>query len=376
VTVAGGDRAVVERARELAGLARAEAEAIERDRRLPDALVEALREGGLFELWVPRELGGLDADLATFMAVVQALSEGEAAAGWVVMIAAETNALAAWMPRETAETIFAGARPICVGALQPAAGTLRRVEGGYVADGQWAFGSGLPHADWVISRGRLLGPDGSPELDERGQPRTRAFAVPADETELVDTWSVPGLLGTGSFDYAMRGVSVREELTFDLGAPWTAGPRATLPIRAHFQIGHGAHALGVARQAAEAFDEIIGRPEWSRRPAEEIALAQANRGEAEALIASAGAWLDRLLAEVWQRAVEDEPQPAETWSTLTLAVAYTVRSCVRAADLLFEAAGAQSLYRPNRLERAWRDLRAAGQHLHAKQRHYTEGGAR
>ena len=53
-----------------------------------------------------------------------------------------------------------------------------------------------------------------------------------------------------------------------------------------------------------------------------------------------------------------------------------MHACVRAADLLFEAAGAQSLYRSNRLERAWRDLRAAGQHLHAKDRHYADGGRR
>ncbi len=366
----------VARARELARVARGEAEPIERERRLPDSLVDALRDAGLFDLWVPRELGGLDADLAAFIEVVKVLSEGEAATGWVVLIAAETNALSGWMPRETAEAIFGAAaavRPICIGALQPA-GTLRHSDGGYVADGQWPFGSGLPNADWIISRGSVLQADGTPELDDAGQPRTRAFVVPATEATLVDTWSVPGLLGTGSHDYTMRDVPVPEERTFDLGQPWPDGPRWTLPIRLHFQIGHAAHAIGVARQAIEAFESIARRPAWGRRPSAEQALAQRSRGEAEALIASAEAWLDALLAEIWQRAEAGEAHPAETWSNLTLAVAYTVRSCVQAGDLLFEAAGAQSLFRTNALERAWRDLRAAGQHLHAKELHYADGG--
>ncbi|MXZ62024.1 MAG: hydroxylase, partial [Chloroflexi bacterium] len=147
MTFTGADPEIVERAAALAAVARDEAEAIERERRLPDPLVESLRDAGLFHLWVPGELGGLDAGVGTFMEVVRTLAEGEAAAGWVVMIAAETNALAQWMPRETAEEIFGGdARPICVGTLNPPAGTLRPVAGGYVAEGQWPFGSGFPNA--------------------------------------------------------------------------------------------------------------------------------------------------------------------------------------------------------------------------------------
>lgn len=377
MTFTGADPALVEQAAALAAVARGEAEAIERERRLPDSLVEALRDAGLFHLWVPGELGGLDANIATFMEVVRTLSEGDAAAGWVVMIAAETNALAQWMPRATAEAIFGGgARPICIGTLNPPAGTLRPVEGGYVAEGQWPFGSGFPNADWLISRARLLDADGEPALDDGGRPQMRAFAVPAEQAELVDTWSVPGLAGTGSFDYALREVHVPTEFVFEFAAPWTDGPRSTLPIGPIFQMGHGAHAIGTARQAMEAFAEITARPAWSERPVAEVALAHHARGEAEALVASAEAWLDRILGEIWQHAEAGETAPPEAFNALQLAVAHTVHACVRAADLLFESAGAQSLYRSNRLERAWRDLRAAGQHLHAKGRHYADGGRR
>ena len=377
MTLTGADPDLVARAAARAAVARGEAEAIERERRLPDPLVESLRDAGLFHMWVPGELGGLDANAATFMEVVRTLAEGDAAAGWVVMIAAETNALAQWMPRATAEEIFGGdARPICVGTLNPPAGTLRPVDGGYVAEGQWPFGSGFPNADWLISRARLLDADGEPALDDRGQPQMRAFAVPAGRAALVDTWSVPGLAGTGSFDYSMHEVHVPERFVFEFAAPWTGGPRATLPIGPIFQMGHGAHAIGTARQAMDAFAGIASRPAWSERPAHEVALAHHARGEAEALVSSAEAWLDRILAAIWERAEAGEPSPPEAFNALQLAVAHTVHACVRAADLLFEAAGAQSLYRSNRLERAWRDLRAAGQHLHAKDRHYADGGRR
>jgi alkylation response protein AidB-like acyl-CoA dehydrogenase len=84
--------------------------------------------------------------------------------------------------------------------------------------------------------------------------------------------------------------------------------------------------------------------------------------------------MHELLGDIWARAVAEVEHPGETWAFLALAVAHTVRTCVRAVDLLYEAAGASSLYRTNRLERAWRDMRAAGQHIHAKERHYPDSG--
>ena len=110
-----------------------------------------------------------------------------------------------------------------------------------------------------------------------------------------------------------------------------------------------------------------------RGSADEFALMKLHRGEAEALIASADAWFGSLVREA-SRGFGAKPPATELADQLTLTVAHTVRTCVHAADMPFGAAGARSLYRSNDLERAWRDLRAAGQHLHAKELHYAEAG--
>ncbi len=366
---------LLERADAVAALAGAHSDSIEAERRLPQALVDAMRASGLFQLWLPEALGGIDVDIATFFAVIESGSAGDPAAGWVLMIAAETNSLAMWMPSEARGRIFdPDDPPICAGTLNPAAGLARRTERGYLVTGRWPYASAIRHADWVISRCRLQSEDGELLLDAGGRPRTIAVATPVSDVTILDTWQTSGLLGTGSEDYTIDGVLVDDALAFDFGTPQFSGPRASLPLRLHFQIGHAAQALGTAASAMEAFRGLTSRPGWSERPAHEVALAYRAAAEAEALTRASRAWMLELLSDIWARAAAQTDQPAETWPLLTLAVAHTVRTCVHAVDLLYEAAGASSLYRANRLERLWRDVRAAGQHIHAKERHYPDSG--
>ena len=63
----------------LAPQIRAFAEESERSRRLPMPLVEAMAEAGLFRLWIPRSLGGEEADPMTLVRVVEEISRADGA---------------------------------------------------------------------------------------------------------------------------------------------------------------------------------------------------------------------------------------------------------------------------------------------------------
>jgi len=76
----------VEAAKQLASQIRDSADEIERSRRLPLPLVEALAAAGLFRLWIPRTLGGEEADPMTLVRVVEEIARADGAAGWCVTI--------------------------------------------------------------------------------------------------------------------------------------------------------------------------------------------------------------------------------------------------------------------------------------------------
>src|SRR6202049_3169070 len=55
---------------------------IEREQRLPPALVEQLRAAGFYRMVIPRALGGLQVDPLTYLRVVELLAEGAGSVGW------------------------------------------------------------------------------------------------------------------------------------------------------------------------------------------------------------------------------------------------------------------------------------------------------
>src|ERR1700738_3447211 len=55
---------------------------IEREQRLPKALVEQLRAAGFYRMVIPRELGGLEVDPLTYLRAVELLAQGAGSVGW------------------------------------------------------------------------------------------------------------------------------------------------------------------------------------------------------------------------------------------------------------------------------------------------------
>jgi len=55
---------------------------IEREQRLPKALVEQFHAAGFYRMVRPRELGGLQTDPLTYLRVVELLAEGAGSVGW------------------------------------------------------------------------------------------------------------------------------------------------------------------------------------------------------------------------------------------------------------------------------------------------------
>ena len=97
----------VARARELAQSIAAEADEIERRRRLTTPVIEELHEARLFRMLYPRSVGGDEVEPAVYIDAVGELARADGSVGWCVSIA-NSIGLATWQALGTSQGNEAG----------------------------------------------------------------------------------------------------------------------------------------------------------------------------------------------------------------------------------------------------------------------------
>ncbi len=81
-TRASVDEDIIAAARDVGSIIAKHVQTTERNRRLAPPVIDALRAAGLFRLFTPRALGGLEIDPVTFARVVEEVATFDSAAGW------------------------------------------------------------------------------------------------------------------------------------------------------------------------------------------------------------------------------------------------------------------------------------------------------
>src|SRR4029077_12736754 len=109
---------------------------------------------------------------------------------------------------------------------------------------------------WLPPHGAVL-EQGRPRLDQ-GEPELRYCFVPRAEAQLLDTWQVRGMRGTGTKHFQVDDVFVPEDRSVkSVTAPLVEpGPLYRLPRTLVFASGDDAVALGTARSCLAAFTEL------------------------------------------------------------------------------------------------------------------------
>lgn len=339
----------VEHAKRAAAIIAPLAAQIEAERRLPAEAVAALRDAGVFKLLVPRSLGGSEAPIDTFLTVLETIGAADGSAGWCAMIGASSGLMSRLLDEAVAREVYGPAGAITCGVFAPM-GRATRVEGGLRVRGRWPFGSGCEHSQWRMG-GVLI--DG--EVLPNGAPHVRCVLFRADETHVIETWDTSGLRGTGSHDFEVRDVVVPQARCFS----FFEGAQPQIPFFGVLAAGVSAVALGIARAAVDAIVALakVKQPLGSKRGIAHRELVQLTVAQAEAKVRSARAFLH-------EAAIAAERDPTvQNRALLRLAAAHATKESAAAVDLAYEAGGATSIYSKNPLQRHFRDVHVATQHI-------------
>lgn len=337
---------------------------------LTDDVVAAFRDGGFYSILFPREVGGAELPLVDAMSIFERISHAHGSAGWCVCVNnMEGAVLAMHINDQGVERVFGKGPDITVAGNGVPRGFARPVEGGYMIRGNWAYGSGIQHAEWIHSGCFVTDASGKEMITlPNGQPKIVITHHPRSTVKLRGNWDVLGLRATGSFDYTladgMDELFVPFDTTYDFdGAKLLrGGPQGTLGLVGYSAWAHTSWAIGVGRRILDELVKVIRQRKDAFGAGVDSASFKFQFAQAEARYRAARA----LVYETW-RAVSETCQRGEnpsfeevTMIKLSLRHIHDVISDV--GTFCHRSARGAALHN-TAMQRFYRDIHSGTQHI-------------
>jgi alkylation response protein AidB-like acyl-CoA dehydrogenase len=358
---------LIGRARELIPLLDRTGDRIERERCIPDDVLDALHDARMFRLLIPRSLDGEEVEPAVLFEVIEAIAQGDASVGWCMGQGSGVSMGAAYLKPEIAQIVFGDKRAVVATGPHNNAAKAMICDGGYHATGTWGFASGSPQAAWMYGHCRVHDRDGKMRLNASGEPlEYRTMIVPKSSVAMADDWNVMGLKGTGSVSYSMTDLFVPDDLTFTRESDTErreAGPLYRFSMFNMFGIGFSGAALGIARRALDDFIKLA----MTKKPyAATTLLADNNQIQSQVGLSEARLQSSRIyVIETFRKLYKAIEQGLRFNQQMRIAnrivTCYAIQQAREVMNFVYHAAGATAIFETNPFERRFRDLNTVTQ---------------
>lgn len=313
-----------------------------------------LKDAGLVEVGVPRELGGGGAEIAELAEMLRVMAHACSSTALAFSMHTHQVAIPAWrwrhqkvaaveplLKRVVAEKLIllsSGGSDWIGGS-----GVAEKVEGGYRISARKVFTSGANAGDLLMTGAICPGDDGSENVIHFGA------SMKADGVKVVDTWKALGMRGTGSNDVVLEDYFVP-----DAGVAFSRKAGEWHPV---FQIIATtafplifAVYLGVAESARDIAIHLAKK----KRP-NENSFNLAGRMDTSLRAAQ--------LAHQWMvRTAERNAPSAESVNEVMIGRSLVAEHAIKTVELALELAGGSGFYRSNGLEQRFRDVQGARFH--------------
>ena len=310
---------------------------------------------------------------AEALEIIEAVSYSDGSTGWVLMATQVCTCLAAaCLPAAAAKQIFDNATPVIAGQGAPngRAVVANGKDGGkgYRLSGNWSYGSGILHSDYIHS-GAIVLENGAPRMRTDGSgPEIRTCIVPTSKATMEGNWEVMGLRATGSVNYSIADAFVPADFTHAPEAVQRnqGGNVYAIGIIGMTALGHTGFIIGIGRRVLDELATVIAdKPPGRGGSLPPLSATQSYHegfGHAEARYRSARAFVFDVWGDL-QRCLDRGDAPSTRQITLIrLALNHATSEIAEVCTWAYKMAGGVAL-RDSALQRCFRDTYAGTQHF-------------
>ncbi|MDG1479064.1 MAG: flavin-dependent monooxygenase [Myxococcota bacterium] len=357
---------IVQRAHAIAPVLKARAPATNAARCLSKETIADFQEAGFFRILQPARYGGFEMDPQVFFTVQTIIAAACPSTAWCLGVIAVHSWQLALFPEAAQEAVWGEDTSVLISSSYMPVGKVTAAEGGYRLSGRWGFSSGSDHCQWVFLGAFAPTEAGKP-------PDMRTFLVPRADYELLDTWHVAGLRGTGSKDVVVKDAFIPEAHThrfadgFMCSSPGNAintAPLFRVPFGQIFVRSVSSSAIGMARGALSAY-ETICKEKISRasgKKSKESPSAQQAAAAAAAKIRTTWLVLEHNFEQMMAAARAGEKISIADRVQYRYDSAAAARECAAVVRDLFTNAGSSAIFLNSPLQVYFQDVHAAAAH--------------
>jgi indole-3-acetate monooxygenase len=350
---------VIAAAAELRPLLRASRTYSEDHACLSPEVLRAAGEVGLFRLYAPQEVGGLEVPPQVAAAAVMEVAAEDPAVAWYATNSIAACITSAWLDEAARELLFADPNRN-FGLSAAATGRAAPVPGGFRLSGDWPLVTGVETAAWCALSGFVCEGDEPRVLD--GAPDRRLFLVPVNDVEIVEIWAdAVAMRGTGSQRVRVHDAFVPEALApSPTTPPLLDRPLYRIPFPSLGAAVNAAIAVGVLGGAVEAASgDLADRVSTffgGRATSNGAILEMVSRADAAWRSLRAGV-LDAA-GRLWTAAARDGQPSEQLRAAMHAQTFYAAEVAREMISRLYSRSSRASFFRGHPLERALRDIHA------------------
>ncbi|MBS1511892.1 MAG: acyl-CoA dehydrogenase [Bacteroidetes bacterium] len=331
---------------------------------LHEKQLDVIYQNKWFNLYVPEQLGGLECTLEEALQIEEAIAYADGSTGWTVTLCSGANWFVGFLDEEITALLFNHSK-VCFAGSGRAAGIATDGGDHYIINGSWNYASGASIATAFTANCHIK-KDGKLLYHEDNSPVIQSFIFLKEEVTLLPNWKYIGMVATASNGFEVKQLKVSKNRSFVIGPEHAVLPNTIFqyPFLPFAETTLAVNHSGMACRFFELCREIL-----EQRIHETHAYSHVMQTLKEKLINAEKKWqwhrtlFYAVVNNSWNELIHKKcisPSTLQSISSISRELAAMARHFT---DELYPYCGLAAANPANPINRVWRDLHTASQHV-------------
>ena len=316
-----------------------------------------------FNLFVPKEYGGLGLSLPEALNIEESLAWIDGSTGWTVTLCSGANWFIGFLDPEIAEMIF-DSKKVCLAGSGRPTGIAKMKNDGYEISGKWPYATGTAHAT-AFTANCLVEKDGETLKNNDGSDLIASFIFLRNEVKVIEDWKEMGMIATSSNSFEVQKLKVahNRRFTIDETQPVLPDKIYQYPFLQFAEATLAVNISGMSIHFLDLFEGIIKQRNNDNHYSNDQLLSLSLRHDtAKTQLNEARQLFYKTIQRSWNEGKGSKGFSAETMKEVSTVSRELAATCRRMVDEMFPYCGLNAADEKTEINRVWRNLHTASLH--------------